>query len=285
MILALILALGATQEDPKLADERVIFHTTLGNLTFVLYPDVAPAHYRQFLAMARARIYDSTVIHRVEPGFVVQFAGHHERGAALGPMQQPYVRRLKAEFGALRHARGVLSMAHPDGDPDGADTSFSILLGDAPHLDGKYTIFGRLQEGWDVLESILAVPRTGARPEPAIVVTHTEVISSMEYWNRPILTRGAPPVVPPASSSPSGAVYGLIGAMMACGLGAFLAAGRFGARVAASFGLMTVLLGFFACFMLLTPGTRGRGWLAVVLFVGTLAVIKLMNRFEGPATK
>jgi len=71
-------------------------------------------------------------------------------------------------------------------------------------------------------------------------------------------------------------------AMMACGLATFVLAGRLSPRTLGALGLLTVLVGFFALFLLLVPLAPAGGVLPAVVFFGSLAVFKLMNRFESP---
>ena len=77
------------------------------------------------------------------------------------------IQRIPLEVNAVAHERGVLSMARWDDDPDSAETSFSILLGPAPHLDGSYTVFGQVESGWNAIERIEAAPRKPDSTEPA----------------------------------------------------------------------------------------------------------------------
>ena len=73
-----------------------------------------------------------------------------------------------------------------------------------------------------------------------------------------------------------------VAAMMACGLATFLLAGRMSARSVGALGLVTVLVGFFLLFLVLVPAIPPGGLLSAGVFFGTLAVFKLMNRFESP---
>jgi cyclophilin family peptidyl-prolyl cis-trans isomerase len=84
---------------------------------------------------------------------------------------------LEARTG-LRHQRGVLSMAHYDGKPNSGGTGFSVLLGAAPNLDGKFTIFGNVEQGMDVIDEIASVPLSGSKPIVTIVITHASVVDA-----------------------------------------------------------------------------------------------------------
>jgi peptidyl-prolyl cis-trans isomerase B (cyclophilin B) len=75
------------------------------------------------------------------------------------------VHTLKGEFRAdIKHVRGIVSMARGD-DPDSADTSFFLMLGDAPYLDGKYSAFGRVVSGMEVLDAFEKEDVDGETPK------------------------------------------------------------------------------------------------------------------------
>jgi cyclophilin family peptidyl-prolyl cis-trans isomerase len=167
-LLALSPAEGlALQAPPRVGPDRAVFRTPCGELVLELFPDAAPKSVAQFLALVRAGVYDGTRIFRIEPGFVVQVSPHTDRAAPLTPEQAALVRKLPLERNGLKHEAGSLSMARYDGNPDSAESSFSILLGPAPHLDGQYTVFGRLAAGHDVLELIAKLKSPSSR-EPRI---------------------------------------------------------------------------------------------------------------------
>ncbi len=139
---------------PVLSTERLRLHTSLGDMAFRLYPQIAPHTSRQVLQLAKDGAYDGIAVHRIEPGFVAQ----------ISAVQGRPVKKLPAEFSGLPHRRGVLSMARQDNDVNSGESSFSILLGRAPHLDGKYTVFGEMESGSDVLAQIEKLPRQGSAP-------------------------------------------------------------------------------------------------------------------------
>ena len=149
--------------DSDLAKYKATVQTTKGDITIELWPDRAPIHVRQFLKLAAAGVYDSTSVHRVAPGFVIQTGSLDSRATPLRSRQQELVRNLPPEFSATKHERGIVSMARGDA-LDSATTSFFICLGPAPSLDGKYTVFGRVVEGEAVLDAIAGVARNGEAP-------------------------------------------------------------------------------------------------------------------------
>jgi cyclophilin family peptidyl-prolyl cis-trans isomerase len=142
----------------------VLLRTSLGDITLEMDPDLAPEHVRNFLKLVESGWYDRTAFHRVVPGFVIQGGvGSTREGNKPHPADK-WVHKLKGEFNKTAlHVRGVLSMART-GDPDSADTSFFIVLGAAPHLDGKYTIFGKVVDGFETIELIEKAPRNGESP-------------------------------------------------------------------------------------------------------------------------
>jgi cyclophilin family peptidyl-prolyl cis-trans isomerase len=127
-----------------------------GDITLELFPANAPKTVEAFLKLARERFYDGTTFHRVVPGFVAQGgdplsktlpAGDSRIGTG-GPGYQ-----LKAEFNKRKHDRGAVAMARSR-DPDSAGSQFYITLAPTPHLDGQYTVFGRVVSGMNVVDAI-----------------------------------------------------------------------------------------------------------------------------------
>jgi peptidyl-prolyl cis-trans isomerase B (cyclophilin B) len=146
--------------------KEVILHTSLGDLVVALEPDLAPEHVRNFLKLTQTGWYDHTIFHRVVPGFVVQGGISQGRAGNQTHYADKWIRPLKGEFSATRkHTRGVLSMAR-GGDPDSALTSFFIVLAPAPNLDGKYSIFGKVVDGFDTLERMEKVARAPGSETP-----------------------------------------------------------------------------------------------------------------------
>jgi cyclophilin family peptidyl-prolyl cis-trans isomerase len=282
-------ASAAEPPRPRLARERVVLHTVAGDVVLAFYPDMAPRHVEQVLRLFRLGAYDTTHFCRIEPKFVAQLSTALDREEPLTDEQHAAIRRLPGEFGGLHH-RGVLSMARADGDPDSAETSFSVMLGDAPHLDGKYTVFGEVEKGMEVFDALCRVPRNGNQPVVWLTVLQAEVVESPEALAAlhlaPARAVDVPEAVRPEQPEATHAreIAGGILLMVGCGLACFFAAGRLPGRVLVSLNLIGVLIGSFLLLVILVPPAQTRAWLALGLFLGILGVLKLMSRFESPAT-
>ena len=134
---------------PQIKDPEntLILETSRGNATIALRPDLAPKHVARIKELARAGFYDGTPFHRVIDGFMAQ--GGDPTGSGTGGSGKP----LKAEFSREPHMRGTCSMARAQ-SPDSADSQFFICFGDAPFLNGKYTVWGKVIDGMDNIDKI-----------------------------------------------------------------------------------------------------------------------------------
>jgi peptidyl-prolyl cis-trans isomerase B (cyclophilin B) len=158
----------------QLASYRAVLETSLGSITIGFMPDKAPETVRQFLRLAEAGVFDGTSFHRVVHGFAAQ-AGYLTTRGPLTEKQQKLVHPLTPEFNDTKHVKGIVSMARGD-DPASATTSFFIVTGDAPSLDGKYTAFARVLDGLDVVDRIDAAPVNGEAPVTRIDLVHVRVV-------------------------------------------------------------------------------------------------------------
>ena len=140
------------------AKERATLHTPKGDIVLKFYPSIAPQTVAQIIALIRAGDFDTTHFVRVEPGFVIQTSNVYDRTVPLSDAQRKLIHPLPAEFNGVHHRRGILSMAREDNNINSGESSFSILLGDAPHLDSKYTVFGEVESGMDVVAAIEKTP-------------------------------------------------------------------------------------------------------------------------------
>ncbi len=138
--------------------------TDFGNLTLELYHDVAPAHADSFLARSMDDFYKGTIFHRIINRFMIQ--GGDPTGTGMG--NAGYY--LNAEFSDLPHQEGTLSMARSS-SPNSASSQFFLCIErnrSTQSLDGKYTVFGQLIKGYEVLHKLATVEVTKtAQGEPS----------------------------------------------------------------------------------------------------------------------
>ena len=118
-----------------------------GTVTIQMRPDLAPKHVTRIKELVRQGFYDGIVFHRVIEGFMAQ-TGDPD-GTGMGGSGENIV----AEFSAEPHRRGVVSMARAS-DPNSADSQFFIVLEDAPHLNGQYTVWGQVVDGMKYVDQI-----------------------------------------------------------------------------------------------------------------------------------
>jgi peptidyl-prolyl cis-trans isomerase B (cyclophilin B) len=118
-----------------------------GKIEIEFYPDAAPKTVDNFIKLSRKGFYNGLTFHRVEPGFVVQGGDPNGNGSG-GPGYT-----IPAEFNSHPHLRGTVAMARAE-DPNSAGSQFYICLAPAPFLDGKYTVFGQVTSGMDVVDGI-----------------------------------------------------------------------------------------------------------------------------------
>jgi peptidylprolyl isomerase len=131
--------------------------STSGSIVIDMAQDAAPNHVAQITALAQEGAYDGVVFHRVIEGFMAQ-TGDVEFGrqggdmsmAGMGGSSKP---DLGAEFSSLTFDRGVVGMARSM-DPNSANSQFFIMFAPAPHLDGQYTVVGKVISGMEVVDAI-----------------------------------------------------------------------------------------------------------------------------------
>ena len=141
-------------------------------------------------------------------------------------------------------------------------------------MDGKYTIFGRVEKGLEVLDALASV-EVGPNNVPKVpLALHRAFVGGEE-------------AAAPHDFHPPRELLVLAGATIAAGLAAFLLGGRLLPRNAVPIGLSLVVSGFFIGFIAAAPrvigATENRGVLALILFMSLLALFKLMNRYESPS--
>lgn len=141
-----------------------IVETSMGTFKIELFADKAPHTVQNFIELVNRGFYKNMIFHRVVAGFVIQ------TGDPTGTGRGGSEKSIKLEIHPdLKHDRaGIVGMARSQ-DPDSATSQFYITLGPAPHLDGKYAIFGRVIEGLEVVMAIGQV-EVGPGDRPVVPV-------------------------------------------------------------------------------------------------------------------
>lgn len=146
----------------------------LGTMVAELDEKAAPKTVENFLNLVDDKFYDGLIFHRVIPGFMIQ------GGCPLGTGTGGPGHHIEGEFSSngfdnpLKHTRGVLSMARAM-DPNSAGSQFFVMVEDAPHLDGQYASFGKVTEGLEVADKIVAAKRDHMdKPHEDIIIESIE---------------------------------------------------------------------------------------------------------------
>ena len=144
------------EELPSKLEEKLYFTITLSNGSVMkgeLYPDLAPITVANFVELVKAKFYDGLIFHRVIDGFMIQ-------GGCYNKSMEPKTSAtIQGEFyangvsNALKHERGVISMARTD-DPNSASSQFFIMQEANEYLDGNYAAFGKITKGLEVIDKI-----------------------------------------------------------------------------------------------------------------------------------
>jgi len=152
--------------------------TLLGNFIIELFPGIAPLHSAYFDSLVSESFYDSTAIHRIAPGFVIQGGDPNsingpEDTWGFGDSNQV---NIPAEFSGVSHQYGIIGAAR-DTDINSANSQYYVNLGNNNFLDWNYTAYGRVLEGMDFVEYIATVPYDSdtERPDEKIEVFITRM--------------------------------------------------------------------------------------------------------------
>lgn len=163
-----------------MASKCVTLDTESGLIDIELFPESAPETVRNFLNLVATGFFDTTTFGRVVPGFVIQGGNPWTRTTAISkPMAMRARRPLNDEPNAVRHERGILSMAKTD-EPNSATTDFFILLESASYLDNKFAAFGRVTKGMDVVDAINKAPVTEEKPEKPVRIRTAKIVACVQ---------------------------------------------------------------------------------------------------------
>jgi peptidyl-prolyl cis-trans isomerase B (cyclophilin B) len=126
--------------------KKAVIETEKGNIVIELFEKDAPNTVANFESLIKKGFYNGLIFHRVIPGFVIQGGCPHGTGTG-GPGY-----KIKCEINPNKHVRGSLSMAHAGKDTGGSQ--FFVCYDAFPHLDGLHTVFGKVLEGMEVVDTI-----------------------------------------------------------------------------------------------------------------------------------
>ena len=150
---------------------EAVLETAEGSFVIRLLADVAPRHVRHFVKTARAGGFDGTTFHRIVPRGIIQGGDPLSKDPAKKPLYGTGgLGLLKSEFSPRPMARGSVAAVLRPRDPDSAGNQFFVVLSDQPSLTGKFTIFGEVTSGMDVVDRIGETPVEGDKPVKRIVI-------------------------------------------------------------------------------------------------------------------
>ena len=176
IIALLLLQVSCSAESYK--HPQIAIETSLGTMTFELYEDKAPNTVANFITLAEKGFYRDLKFHRIVRGMLAQGGCPNTKKGANGPVGKGdpgYY--IKEEFHkSLKHVRGMLTMARKR-EPATSGSQFCIFFDEYDHLDGAYTVFGKLIKGEEVLKKLEAAAVKGKPKEPKEVTFSVKVLS------------------------------------------------------------------------------------------------------------
>lgn len=188
---------GAGSADPG---KVAVFETTYGRIVFEFLTEAAPMHSAAFQDMIGDGYFDGTTFHRIIRNRVIQGGDPNSKNDnpdddGLG---QPGQSTIPAEFSqTLKHTRGIVSAARKGNDVNSATSQFFICTGNEAAFDGKYSIFGRVVDGMNVVDIIAGAPlrtddpKYAERPVEPVVIKRAYLATRQELG------------LPPATDAPS----------------------------------------------------------------------------------
>jgi peptidyl-prolyl cis-trans isomerase B (cyclophilin B) len=167
-----------------------VVETEAGEFVIRLLPDLAPAHVRHFAQTAKAGGYDGTTFHRIVPHGIIQGGDPLSKDPGKAALYGTGgLGLLKAEFSDRSMVRGSVAAVLRPSSPDSAGSQFFICLSDQPSLTGKFTIFGEVTSGTDVVDRLGETPVVGDKPQTRVVIRKVTV--------RPLTASPSPSPVAP----------------------------------------------------------------------------------------
>lgn len=160
-----------------MTNKQAVVETTAGRFVIDLRPDLAPNHVGYFIKLARDGAYDGTIFHRLVKHGIIQGGDPLSKDPKKAKVYGTGgLGVLRAEFSEEPCTRGAVAAVLQPGKPDSAGSQFFVCVSDQPALTGKYTIFGRVSEGLDVVTAISEAPTTSAgAPVERIEITSVTI--------------------------------------------------------------------------------------------------------------
>jgi peptidyl-prolyl cis-trans isomerase B (cyclophilin B) len=196
LFLEIVLGLGlfatgtTAYQASRITGRLVVLETESGNIVIEMLPKTAPKHVQNFEELIAEGFYDGTLFHRIVAKSRTQrmaIQGGDPNTIHGDPetwgFGQPWQKTVPAEFSmTLKHVRGTVSMARKELDEDSATSQFFICREAEPQWDGKYSIFGTVVKGMEVVDAIAAAPvveRT-ERPVDPVRIKHARLVNRIE---------------------------------------------------------------------------------------------------------
>lgn len=160
LVAALALVFSFNQEALAVDKKYLTLELESGPVKIELLPEVAPQHVERIVTLAEQGAYDGVAFHRVIDGFMAQTGdveyGEVQADGSVSPRAGTGgsdLGNVQAEFSELPFERGTVGMARAQ-SPDSANSQFFIMFDEASHLDGSYTVFGRVVEGIENVDAL-----------------------------------------------------------------------------------------------------------------------------------
>ena len=168
---------GATVE--KMAGQCVRLETEAGPIEIEMLAEVAPETVRNFLNLSATGAFDTTTFSRIVKDFVVQ-GGNLATGQKWNlELAKRASRKIPDEPSLVKHVRGIVSMARPD-EPNSATTHFFILVNEAAQLDGKFSAFGRVTKGMEVVDAMNKAEADGEKPAKPVRLNRAVIVQCVK---------------------------------------------------------------------------------------------------------
>jgi cyclophilin family peptidyl-prolyl cis-trans isomerase len=164
LVASLVPASASPGPEAPPSDSEAVVTTDLGSFTIKLLPDFAPNHVRLFVKTARGGGYDHTTFHRIIAGGIIQGGDPLSKDPSKAALYgRGGLGLLKAEFSPRPLTRGTVAAVRRPSSDDSAGNQFFVCLSDQPSLTGKYTVFGEVTSGLEVVDRIGQTPVEGDR--------------------------------------------------------------------------------------------------------------------------